>query len=351
MGPKKGRDKEKEKEEAENCGGCARLVTESDKGVQCEICNKWYHSKCQDITEEAYKDISEMETLHWYCKICNASVEKSFAKIQSRIDGIELELRAEIKGVKDSNAQLAGEISKQAIKVDKVLAELRDELKRNAQETVILGNSLTKTKENIKKLEEIDNSNEGGGTKWADIVSKQVKVEMGNVKTQLESVKKSLTETKQHAEEEKEKELRRNNIIIHRSEESKEETSEGRNKDDSEFCFRLVSDILGVDCERSDLKRVIRLGKKQESVNRPVLLEFRSGTIKNSVMESLSKLRNASEEYKKLSVVHDMTKTERLECKELVQEAKKKEASDTSGEFIYRVRGSPGNCRIVKLKK
>ena len=101
--------------------------------------------------------------------------------------------------------------------MDKVLAEFRDELKRNAQETFLLGNSLKKTNENVKRLEEMDNSNAGGGNKWADIVIKQVKVEMGNVKTQLESVRKSLTETKQHSEEEKEKELQMNNIIIHRS--------------------------------------------------------------------------------------------------------------------------------------
>ena len=43
-----------------------------------------------------------------------------------------------------------------------------------------------------------------------------------------------------------------------------------------------------------------------------------------------------------------MTKLEREQCKKLVAEAK---AQETSGEFIFRVRGPPGAMKIVKLKK
>ena len=46
-----------------------------------------------------------------------------------------------------------------------------------------------------------------------------------------------------------------------------------------------------------------------------------------------------------------MTRTERDECKRLVEEAKARMAQDTSGEFLYRVRGSPGDLKIVKIKK
>ena len=41
---------------------------------------------------------------------------------------------------------------------------------------------------------------------------------------------------------------------------------------------------------------------------------------------------------------------ERLECKNLVAEAKQKKADDTSGEYIYRVRGHTGKMRIVQLR-
>ena len=45
-----------------------------------------------------------------------------------------------------------------------------------------------------------------------------------------------------------------------------------------------------------------------------------------------------------------MTVNERLECRNLVAEAKQKEAEDSSGEYLYRVRGTPGKMRIVQIK-
>jgi hypothetical protein len=348
---RKGKDKEKEPQKAEKCGGCAKVVEGSQNAIQCEICDKWYHTKCQDISDEAYKGICEIETLHWYCKTCNASVEKSFAKIQARVDKIEAEFRAEIKKAKDKTAELAGELNKQAASIDKVLVDFKGELAKNSQEIGQLNVELAELREGFKQQGEGVKDTATQETKWADIVNKQVKAEIGNVNNRLESVHKSLMETKEHAEEEKEKEMRRNNIIIYRAAESREITTEGRYKDDREFCLKMVSDVLGVESEMNDLKRVIRLGKKEDAKDRPVLIEFRTSGIKNRVMESLSKLRDATEEYKKLSLVHDMTKKERLECKGLVEDAKQRESADSSGEFIYRVRGNPGNFRILKLRK
>ena len=61
------------------------------------------------------------------------------------------------------------------------------------------------------------------------------------------------------------------------------------------------------------------------------------------LLDYLSKLKEADERFKRIIFARDMTKEERIKCKELVEEAKKKENEDMSREFIYRVRGSPGN--------
>jgi len=52
---------------------------------------------------------------------------------------------------------------------------------------------------------------------------------------------------------------------------------------------------------------------------------------------ALYKLRDAEQKFKQVVVTHDMTKKEREECKNLVEEAKSMQASDNSGEYIYRV--------------
>jgi len=46
-------------------------------------------------------------------------------------------------------------------------------------------------------------------------------------------------------------------------------------------------------------------------------------------MESLYRLKHAKQKFKGVVIAHDMTRTERDECKRLVAEAKDKENDDT----------------------
>ena len=65
----------------------------------------------------------------------------------------------------------------------------------------------------------------------------------------------------------------------------------------------------------------------------------------------MSKLANAEDKYKKLSIANDMTKLERIELKKLLAEAKDKESNEGQGKLLFKVRGNLGSMRIVKLKK
>ena len=110
--------------------------------------------------------------------------------------------------------------------------------------------------------------------------------------------------------------------------------------------------------EKSDISSMFRVGKKDtNNVPRPLLVKFRERAMKNEVMESLSELKDAEQSFKTLSITHDLTKKEREECKKLVDEAKKRESDQTKdvqsgqGEFIFRVRGPPGQMRIIRFRK
>ena len=50
-------------------------------------------------------------------------------------------------------------------------------------------------------------------------------------------------------------------------------------------------------------------------------------------------------------VAHDMTRNERNECREMVEEAKTRTNQDPSGEWVFVVRGRPGQMKILKIKK
>jgi len=69
---------------------------------------------------------------------------------------------------------------------------------------------------------------------------------------------------------------------------------------------------MNLDIQEDQFKSVFRLGKldSTSSNNRPLLVQLREKATKNRIMESLSKLRSASEKLKNLSITHDMTKNE-----------------------------------------
>ena len=82
---------------------------------------------------------------------------------------------------------------------------------------------------------------------------------------------------------------------------------------------------------------------------RTVFIQFRDRILKNMVMESVSKLKHADEKYSRIILTHDMATEDRDEYKRLVAEAKEKQKDEISGEFIFRVKGAPGNFRLLKI--
>jgi len=182
---------------------------------------------------------------------------------------------------------------------------------------------------------------------FSEIVKQQVTGSLEAVSDDLHDVKHSIEQTKEHGAERRDKENRRNNIILYRVPESDEMRAEERNKADVAFCLRLFNNCIHTGITEDDPINVFRLGHNQDpDTLRPVMIQFASYTSKNLTMESLYRLKNTEKKFKGVVIAHDVTRTERDECKRLVAEAK----DNTSGEFMYRVRGPPGNLRIVKIK-
>ena len=67
-------------------------------------------------------------------------------------------------------------------------------------------------------------------------------------------------------------------------------------------------------------------------------------------MRNLRNLQN-NPKYYGISLNHDLTKNQLIEYKNLINESKEKEEEDEEGEYIYRVRGPPGQWEIVRYPK
>jgi putative lipoic acid-binding regulatory protein len=108
--------------------------------------------------------------------------------------------------------------------------------------------------------------------------------------------------------------------------------------------------VLKVGYEKGKIVKVVRFGKFDEKKLRPLLVEFSNAHVKNVVMENVTKLGSAKGEFEGVTISYDMTIKEREQCRELVEEAKKKQDEEQEN-YIYRVRGLPGQMKIVRYRK
>lgn len=320
----------KEKEVVENCATCNKSEGSSDDWLQCEVCDSWHHASCVDVSKATFDACKKIKNLHWICNNCNPQVIKTLkllTNITARQDKTEQEvqsLQTELQKLKQSMDEMGNKIH------NLVEAKLTGEVKRNVEQQVVEFKDIVK-----QQLEE----------EMQTKVDDTVKRFTGNI----QEVKKSIQETKEQADEHRDKESRRNNIIIYNVPESEEPRLDDRNRCDIAFCLQMFNSCMNLGITEDDFVNVFRLGRRGESA-RPLLIQLVGYNCKNIIMESLYKLRHADRKFKGIIVAHDMTKIEREECKRLVADAKSQNDEDTSGEYTYKVRGLPGQMRIVKFR-
>jgi len=174
---------------------------------------------------------------------------------------------------------------------------------------------------------------------------------------QIQEMNRKLEETRSTVLEETDKEARRNNIIIYRIPENESDSNEERKVMDRQYVLKLLLKMQ-VGIEEADIKGAFRLGRytraddAQSGTNStPMLVQFNNRLAKNLIMENLFKLKHLDSEFKNVIIAHDMTVNERQECRTLVDDVKKKTEEDTSGNYIYRVRGPLGAMSIVRLRR
>jgi len=339
----------KEEREDSLCGKCSKQVRD---GIQCEICDKWWHPVCAGMSSDICECLGANNQLHWYCNGCNPGVGKmihEIRKIHDRLYLIEDSLRKNhtlrVKEQNDTNLKVAN--------IEGELSQLRKGISDNHVDLESIKSTLHDI-QNRPTLEDLKLDEDWpllSGQKFSEIAALEVDKKLNTVTKDLNYVTKALSETRKDVAEEKDKEDRKNNIIIYNIPEQVTGTVDEKLKLDKLFILELLNALqTGVDEE--DIKKQVRLGKKDDNgKSRPILLQFGGRLAKSLVMDSLFRLKNIATKFNNITVSHDMTKKEREDCKALVQEAKDKALQDVSGEWLYRVRGPPGQMKIIQIKK
>ena len=148
-----------------SCHECKRLVKDNDKGVQCDICEHWYHANCVKISSDVYSVISVKEDLDWYCVTCKRGIKQN----KKDLNTLHLEnerLKEENKSLKDRMIDLEDQMKnfKQEIKgelmteVAKYMKEMMHEVKEREEKNdkvnnLVFFNVKESLKENGKERE------------------------------------------------------------------------------------------------------------------------------------------------------------------------------------------------------
>lgn len=360
--------KKAEKEELEKCGECKSVVANTEKAVQCELCNLWFHCKCEEIHEDSYK-LLKQDKVHFYCGRCDKAVgrilktvldlKKRQDKLHDDFETHKEEVEVTIKDFVSTFMEEAKTKNEKVESLDNSVAEMKKELVKIKQDQNTELQKLLEDVKDIKRAQDdisfekqIEQLTQAfvKDTPWSDIVKKEVDSKIENVSAELNSIQKIVDITKGMAEEEKDKEARSKNVIMYSLPESSDTSFEGRQKHDKSLVMNVFRELIDKDFEEREIQKLFRLGKMgaDSSKPRPILVQFVDKMTKNYLMHNLHHIRNTP--FKDLAISHDMTLKEREQCRQLVEEAKNKEKEDKSGEWKFRVRGIPGQMRVVKLK-
>ena len=207
-------------------------------------------------------------------------------------------------------------------------------------------NNLSEEKE-CQIIKQVEQFKEESHNKWNEVVQNLVDKKIETVSEKVTLVEKKLTA---QSKEDKKKKQKKNNIIMYRMPESNKELESEKIEDDKSVVRSFLKNILKIQCEDNAIKTIRRLGKSKGDV-RPLLISFQNLETKGLVFQNLSKLKDADESYRRISIAHDMTINERNQCREQVIECKDKQSKNESGDWIYRVRGPPGAMKVIRVRR
>ena len=151
-----------------------------------------------------------------------------------------------------------------------------------------------------------------------------------------------------HTRERKEKEeklRKKKNIIVY----GMPETETNRQSMDK---FININRFLGnYSFEKRDIYSLGRIGDVTGSKPRPLKIEFYDIRTKTDIMINAYKLRD-HRQYNIISIQHDLTRKQLGDFFNLKEEARMlNEQMNQNSNYMYRVRGSPDNWKIVKIAK
>lgn len=330
----------------DSCPTCKQNVSSNQKALECEVCEEWFHTNCQKVSDDVYAAIEKDESVHWYCHTCNKGMRKileSLQKILMRQDKLEAEMTNFKKQVQEDFKSVNEMVEMQVAEVKRDLQEIKNKSKEELsqavkdiqvirKESVELKKTTTNelsgakrelddVKKTVTELKSMEDMVKATDTKVETLIeSKLVEIEK-NVDNVVVSKVKDMKET---VDEQLEIEKRKNNIVVHGLPDVETmivlDGSDGKTKD-QEVVEELLKSGLKIDATRH-IVEVGRIGKYNKDKCRPLRVVLKTHEGKVDVMKRAKDLKDV-DEYKKVYITPDLTRKQQLNDKKLREELRK----------------------------
>ena len=242
------------KEGKDVCKICESEVTEQDKGISCDVCEYWLHSKCAKISDSNYK-IYKKESLQWVCPTC-------------------------MKAKKDVNGLYQSMIE--------MIKSSEEDRENDKEEREMMMTMMKKMSLQISGLEKIID----------DKINEKIKLTENEI----------LTKINEEMEERLEKFKRRKNIIVYGVAER-----EGRNeKERFETDCKNIKDLLTeikTDIKSYEVTRIGKFNGEGSKIRpRPIRIELSNESDKFEILKNAIRIRNTrNENLKRVVITTDMS--------------------------------------------
>ena len=326
------------KQQTNACISCNESTT--DDSLECVWCERLQHRTCAKISDDQYCVLVNFPSnIVFFCESCFYKLpgalfvydksEELTSSIDKKLKSLETQLSSKYDGLSDRVNKVAkdnqikaieSQLSKSNKQYQAAFSDLTAKVAALAKDITFNSTQLTSLKSNFEEL----NKKESLVMDTEEGVTSDTGGSFTN-----ESV---ATITVGVVDEQREREKRKLNLVLHNVPESTKQSGPERKADDISKVEKLLHDHLGIN---PTISNAIRLGKKSD---RPRLLKISVATIqeKSTILRNCYKLRNNSnpESVKTIFATSDLTPLEQKKDKVLRQKLAKMNKDDK----VYKIK-------------
>lgn len=332
------------------CPDCQKPCIDSDKAIECEFCERWFHAKCQKVSDSLYQAIVDdskagTQMIHWYCNSsCNFFAKKFMNNMFDLKKGLD-RVTDQVEHVKRKVENIECGAMPERLQ-ESVREIVKDELRKDEVE------------ETLEKIESVK-----------QFIDKQDMKNLDEKCKQFESISKFMDDkAKEQEMEMDDRQRRQTNLIIFKLPESEAVDIKDKIKEDREKVEQIL-DELGADNKPFFMKRLISKKEKErrrakaadeekgatassdEIYASPLFMRFENQNARDEVLKKyIGAIKDAKEDdyegeenrlYLTINIQRDMTRKEREEDLRLHNELKEKKqmsknSNDTRAHWVRR---------------